>query len=233
MVGAAGSNPAAPTNLILMLPYVEIEPKSVAEATVIWLHGLGASGHDFAPIVPDLGLPEAAAIRFIFPHAPSRPVTINNGMVMPAWYDILEISTEHVDEAGVSASAKAIQALIDREIDRGISSTKIIIAGFSQGGAVAYQVALTYSKPLAGLLALSTYFATHRSIIPHPANQRLPVQIFHGTADPIVPESLGAHAYATLQAQGYQVDYKTYPMQHQVGTEEIADIAAWLQNLLL
>ena len=230
MVGAAGSNPAAPTNLMLMLPCLEIEPESAAQATVIWLHGLGASGHDFAPIVPDLDLPQT--IRFIFPHAPSRPVTINNSIVMPAWYDIVEISTEHVDEAGISESVKAVQALIDQEIKRGIHSTKIVIAGFSQGGAVAYQAALTYSQPLAGLLALSTYFATYRSFIPHLANRRLPVQIFHGTMDPIVPESLGAHAYATLQTQGYNVDYKTYPMQHQIGTEETADIADWLKNLL-
>lgn len=216
-----------------LLPCVEIEPKAPADATVIWLHGLGADGHDFEPIVPELRLPESAAVRFIFPHAPSIPVTINGGYVMPAWYDILEMNIERkIDEKQILASADAIRAFIDREIERGIDSRRIVIAGFSQGGAVAYQVALTYPKRLAGLLALSTYFATRETIQSSEANRDLPVQICHGTFDPIVPETLGQQSFELLQARGYPVAYKTYPMEHGVCPPEVVDIAAWLKDRL-
>ena len=215
------------------LACVEIEPKSTADAAVIWLHGLGADGHDFEAVVPELNLPASAAIRFIFPHAPSMPVTINGGMVMPAWYDILEMNIElKHDEQQLLNSADAISKLIDREIERGIDSHRIIIAGFSQGGAVGYQSALTYPKPLAGLLGLSSYFATSQSIVYNPANDELPIQIFHGTADPVVPESLGQQSYDLLIEKGYQANYKTYSMEHSVCMDEIADISTWLQATL-
>jgi phospholipase/carboxylesterase len=215
------------------LPCVEIEPAAKARAAVIWLHGLGANGHDFEPIVPELHLPAEYAIRFVFPHAPAMPVTVNNGYVMPAWYDITEMSIGHeIDAEGLLRSADAIRVLIDREIDRGVDSRSVVIAGFSQGGAVSYQVALSYPEPLAGLLALSAYFATAGSIQPHSANADLPIRIYHGTADPIVPESLGRESRDELVKLGFQPEYKTYPMQHAVCGEEIADISSALQEWL-
>ncbi len=216
------------------LPCVEVEPRTKADAAVIWLHGLGADGHDFEPIVPELRLPENAAIRFVFPHAPTMPVTINNGMVMPAWYDILDMSIEKkVDEKQLLNSAKAVAQLIDREIERGISSSRIIIAGFSQGGAVGYQTALSYPQPLAGLIAMSTYFATAESIKTSPQNESLPIQIYHGSMDPVVPEQLGKIAVEDLKSKGYSPEYKTYPMQHSVCAEEIMAISKWIQKVLL
>ncbi|EGH00268.1 Carboxylesterase [gamma proteobacterium IMCC2047] len=216
------------------LPCVEVEPATPATAAVIWLHGLGADGHDFEAIVPELHLPQDAGVRFIFPHAPSMPVTINNGYVMPAWYDILDIAFDRkVDEAQLLQSAAAVHALIDREIERGIDSQRIVIAGFSQGGAVGYQAALSYPKPLAGLLAMSTYFATHASIKVHSANQNLPIQIYHGTQDPVVPEPLGRQAVSQLADHQLSAHYSTYPMQHSVCLEQIRDIAAWLKKTLL
>ncbi len=216
------------------LPCVEIEPQSTADAAIIWLHGLGADGHDFEPIVPELGLPAAAAIRFIFPHAPSIPVTINGGYVMPAWYDIIEASIERkVDIPQLMASAQAIVELIDRERERGIESSRILVAGFSQGGAVAIQAALTYSQPLAGLLGLSTYFATKDCIEPHSGNSRLPIRLYHGDHDPMVPERIGREGYDALSARGYDVEYKTYPMEHSVCMEEIQEIGYWIKRWLL
>jgi phospholipase/carboxylesterase len=215
------------------LPCVELETREPADASVIWLHGLGADGHDFEPIVPELRLPADAAVRFVFPHAPVIPVTINGGMPMRAWYDILELSVErHVDEAQLSASARAVAALIDREIERGIESTRIVMAGFSQGGAVAYETALRYPRPLAGLLALSSYFATAGSFTPHEANASLAVLVCHGTHDPVVPESLGHSSYQTLLAMKHPVEYRTYPIGHEVCLEEIQDVARWLSGRL-
>ena len=215
-----------------LLRCVEIEPSAQATASVIWLHGLGASGHDFEPIVPELQLPADLAVRFIFPHAPQIPVTVNGGMVMPAWYDILAMDIDRkVDEAGVLASADAVDALIEREIARGIPSERIIIAGFSQGGAVAYQAALRHPQPLAGLLTLSTYMAM--PVIPSDANATLPVMICHGSMDPVVPEQLGQRAAATLSELGYSPQYKSYPMEHMVCLEQIRDIGQWLNERLM
>ncbi len=215
------------------LPCIEREPSRPADATVIWLHGLGADGHDFEPIVPELRLPEDAAIRFIFPHAPSIPVTINSGYVMPAWYDIKAMDLDRsVDEEQLRASAEAIRHFVDREIERGIDSRRIIIAGFSQGGAVAYEMALSYPRPLGGLLCLSTYFATADSIALAEANRSLPVRIYHGTFDPIVPEVLGQRSKARLDALGYDTEYRTYPMEHSVCLEEITDIGAFMRQAL-
>ena len=214
-----------------LLRCVEIEPSAQATASVIWLHGLGASGHDFEPIVPELQLPAGLAVRFIFPHAPQIPVTVNGGMFMPAWYDILAMDIDRkVDEAGVLASADAVDALIEREIARGIPSERIIIAGFSQGGAVAYQAALRHPQPLAGLLTLSTYMAM--PVTPSNANASLPVMICHGSMDPMVPEQLGQRAAATLTELGYSPQYKSYPMEHMVCLEQIRDIGQWLTERL-
>jgi phospholipase/carboxylesterase len=215
------------------LPAIEYETAPAPTAAVIWLHGLGADGNDFRPIVPELKLPETPGIRFIFPHAPSIPVTVNGGYVMPAWYDILEMNIDRkVDVEQLNASAAKVTDLIDREIERGIASERIVIAGFSQGGAVAYQAALSYPKPLAGLLAMSTYFATADAIERHEANNKLPIGIFHGTADPVVPEALGQKAHKTLTGMGYEPEYLTYPMEHSVNMQEIQDISRFLQDWL-
>lgn len=215
-----------------VLRCVEIEPTGEATASVIWLHGLGASGHDFEPIVPELQLPADLPVRFVFPHAPQIPVTVNGGMVMPAWYDILAMDIDRkVDEAGVLASADAVDVLIEREIARGIPSERIIIAGFSQGGAIAYQAALRQPKPLAGLLALSTYMAM--PVTPSEANAKLPVMICHGSMDPMVPEQLGQRAAATLTELGYTPQYRSYPMEHMVCLEQIRDIGKWLTECLM
>lgn len=217
------------------LPCVEIlnQPQLTVEASVIWLHGLGADGNDFAPLVPELRLPRDLSVRFIFPHAPKIPVTINAGYVMPAWYDILEMNLERkVDEKQLIANAEAIQQLIEREIARGIPSEKIILVGFSQGGAVAYQAGLTYEKSLAGLLILSSYFATHASAVIHPANQQVPILIQHGSRDPIVHEVLGQRAYRHLLDRGCKVNYESYAMEHTVCMEQIESMAKWIQSVL-
>lgn len=215
------------------LPCVEIEPQQSANASVIWLHGLGANGHDFAPIVPMIKLPEYSQVRYIFPHAQERPVTINMGYIMPAWYDILEMSVERkIDLQGLLDSAQQVQDLIQREIDRGIAGQRIVVAGFSQGGAVAYQSALTFNQPLAGLMVMSSYFATHDSIEPAATNKNIPVYVYHGTQDPIVMEKLGQDAVGYLQAMGYETRYTTYPAEHTVTPEQINDIAKALASLL-
>ena len=218
------------------LPCVEMQtnPNVVASAAVIWLHGLGADGHDFASVVPELQLPSALNIRFIFPHAPSMPVTINNGYVMPAWYDILEASLDRkVDVVQLFASARQIHALIEREISRGIPSKKIILAGFSQGGAVAYEAGLTCDKTLAGLLILSSYFATSDTLIEHTANKNIPILIQHGSEDFVVNEVLGQRAYQQLSGRGYDVVYESYGMEHSLCAEQITVISSWLQKRLL
>ncbi len=208
---------------------IELETHPHPDAAVIWLHGLGASGDDFVPIVSELRLPDSAAIRFIFPHAPEMPVTVNGGYIMPAWYDILEMAIDRkIDQAQLLASAKAVTDIIDRETDRGIDSQRIIIAGFSQGGAVGYEVALTSPKPLGGFIGMSTYLATADTLAPHTANANLPIQLFHGTADPVVPESLGQKAKVQLEAMGYTPSYSTYPIDHSVCLEEIEAIARFL-----
>ena len=223
------------------LPCIEVEPDDYAttgihlqaDAAVIWLHGLGASGDDFEPIVPELHLPADMAIRFIFPHAPTIPVTINGGMLMPAWYDILALDIEReINKQQFQASVDAVIALIDREIERGVASERIILAGFSQGGAIAYEVALGYTRPLAGLMTMSTYFGSNKTIKPHPANKNIPIHIFHGLYDPMVPETMGKQAVTALEDLGYSPEYRTYPMEHQVCLEQINDIAAWLQKVL-
>ncbi len=215
------------------LPCEIVETGPNVTATVIWLHGLGASGHDFVPIVPELQLPANLGVRFIFPHAPSIPITVNGGMIMPGWYDILAMNIEReIDTRHILASADAITALIEREITQGIPSERIVLAGFSQGGAVAYQTALCYKKPLAGLMALSTYFATYKTIVPSTANKSIPIHVFHGTEDSMVPVILAKQALDILAILGHKPDYKTYTMEHEVSMEEIRDISSWLQKVL-
>lgn len=217
----------------MLLPCIDIEPDLPARSTVILLHGLGADGNDFVPMVAELKLPAGMAVRFVFPNAPAIPVTINGGYVMPAWYDITEINIDRkIDAAQLIASAENIRQLVDRETDRGIPSERIVLAGFSQGGAVAYQTALTYMQPLAGLLCMSSYFATRETITPNSANRNLPIFICHGTQDPMVPERMGREAQRELADRGYEVEYQAYPMEHAVCAREIGDIALWLQRVL-
>ncbi len=216
------------------LPAIEMEPTQSANASVIWLHGLGASGDDFAAIVPALGLDKKSAsedvhIRFVFPHAPVIPISINGGMQMPAWYDILSIDVERrINHQQFSTSVQKIKDLIQRELDRGIPSDRILIAGFSQGGAVAYEAALSFEKPLAGLMALSTYVANKEGLKLNPCNQQLPVMIFHGTQDDVVPESLGQLALSQLQKLGLSPEFKTYPMAHSVSPAQIKVMAGFI-----
>ena len=216
-----------------LLPAIELKTSPNPDSTVIWLHGLGADGNDFAPIVPELNLPADMSIRFIFPHAPTMPVTINGGFIMPAWYDILEMTIDReVDIAGLMASADKINAFVDHEIKRGVASERIVIAGFSQGGAVAYQVALSYEKPLAGMLAMSSYFATADLIKYSEVNKTIPIRIQHGEFDPVVPEHLGRKATAQLINNGYSANYQNYPMEHSVCPQQIRDISEWLKTIL-
>lgn len=218
-----------------LLPAIEIESPNgaVVNASIIWLHGLGADGSDFAPLVPQLGLPDSFGIRFIFPNAPSIPVSINNGFVMPAWYDIKEVDIDrHVDEEQLKQSAAGVHALIDKEIERGVDSSRIIVAGFSQGGAVSYEAGLTYPKPLAGIMALSTYFATATSIKVNPIQNSIPILICHGSMDPVVSEALGLKSAATLKNLGLVPEYNSYPMEHSLCPQQIVDIAAWMSRIL-
>jgi phospholipase/carboxylesterase len=216
------------------LQFIERETGKNPTAAVIWLHGLGASGNDFLPVVPELGLPEDAAVRFIFPHAPNLPVTINGGMTMPAWYDIKAMDIDRVvDTEQLMASAEAVGKLVEREIERGIPANRIIIAGFSQGGAVAYELGLSYPERLGGILALSTYFATADSVQRSEANADVPISVYHGTFDPMVPESLGVHSVETLRAMGYEPTYQTFPMEHSVCLEEVEDIGRFIRRHVL
>ncbi|SFR44907.1 phospholipase/carboxylesterase [Marinobacter daqiaonensis] len=215
------------------LDYIELETRHNPDAAVIWLHGLGASGHDFEPVVPELQLPANAGIRFLFPHAPEMAVTINGGMRMPAWYDIKSLELgRSIDTQQLRDSAQAVAELVEQEVARGIPSERIIIAGFSQGGAVAYELGLSYPQRLAGILALSSYFATAESVQPSDANRDIPISVFHGTHDPMIPEKLGRDSVEKLRAMGYQADYHSYPMDHSVCLEEIQEIGAFLRKHL-
>lgn len=218
------------------LPAVEIEAPGNTDinAAIVWMHGLGANGNDFVPVVPELGLSEDYGIRFVFPHAPEIPVTINNGFVMPAWYDITALNAERSINAGqLQNSVRRIQDLVQREIDRGIDSSRIILAGFSQGGAVAYEAALSFGSPLAGIIALSTYMPTAETLKPQPVHKNdLPILVCHGQNDPVVPEALGLKAVDALRAMGFEPDYRNYPMEHAVCMPEITDIGAFIRKLL-
>jgi phospholipase/carboxylesterase len=218
-----------------LLPAVEIEPRGTTRHSVIWLHGLGADGHDFPPIVGEMRLDPALAIRWIFPHAPAIPVTINGGMVMPAWYDIRspDIGQRH-DEAGIRLSSARLLRLIEREVARGVPSERIVLAGFSQGGAIALFTALRHPRRLAGIVALSTYMVLGETLVAErsPANQDVPVFQAHGTLDPMVGFERGQDARATLEGLGYAVEWHEYAMMHQVCLEEIEALAAWFARVL-
>lgn len=218
--------------MVEQLETVEITTGELPVASVIWLHGLGADGHDFEPIVQELSLPVAA--RFIFPHAPVRAVTINLGARMRAWYDILSLErTDLEDEAGIYASAAAVDALIDAEVERGIPTDRVVIAGFSQGGAIALHVALRHPSRLAGVMALSAYLPlpTTLSVEKSPANASIPLLMAHGVHDPVIPEALGLSSKDRLQQLGYEVEWYSYPMDHSVCPQEIADINRWLNGI--
>ena len=214
---------------------VTLEPAAAANAAVIWLHGLGADGFDFVPIVAELALPRTASVRFIFPHAPTRPVTINNGYVMRAWYDIRGIARSAAEDAqGIRESQATVAALIAAQEASGIAANRIVIAGFSQGGAIALQTALRYPSALAGVMALSTYLPLQATLAQEAAaaNRRIPILMCHGVRDPMVPAQLGEASRQSLTDLGYGVDWRTYPMEHSVCPAELADIGRWLQQVL-
>jgi len=218
----------------LTLETIEIETGPRPSAAVIWLHGLGADGHDFEPIVPELGLPASKPVRFIFPNAPVRPVTINMGMRMRAWYDILQMGGGPEDEPGIRASQGLLEELISKETGTGIPHSRIVLAGFSQGGAVVLQTALRQRERLAGVMALSTYLPLAWSLQKERTqeNGALPIFMAHGQYDGMIGIDRAAHSRDALQVLGYAVDWHEYPMQHSVCPEEIADIAAFLQGIL-
>jgi len=221
-----------------ILETIEIETGKNPTASVIWMHGLGADGNDFVPIVNELELDGTPAIRFVFPHAPMRPVTINNGYVMRAWYDVafgdLEGQSRRADEKGVRESQAHITALIEREAKRGVAAEDIVLAGFSQGGAIALQTGLRHPRKLAGVIALSTYLPLAESLLQEsaPANKATPIFMAHGTYDPVVPLMMGAGSMTLLSGLGYAVEWRQYPMPHSVCPEEILDIGAWMRRVL-
>ena len=220
------------------LETIELETATNPTAAVIWMHGLGADGNDFVPIVKELDLAGAPGIRFVFPHAPTRPVTINNGYVMRAWYDIsfgdLEGKTRRADEKGLRESQAQIGELIAQEQSRGIAASKIVLAGFSQGGAIALQTGLRHPEKLAGVMALSTYLPLAESFAAEAsaANKATSVFMAHGTHDPVVPYSMGDNSRKILEQAGYVLEWHDYPMQHSVCLEEVTDIGRWLVKVL-
>ncbi|HVR53492.1 MAG TPA: dienelactone hydrolase family protein [Pseudorhodoferax sp.] len=218
-----------------LLDAIQIETAPSPTAAVIWMHGLGASGDDFAAIVPELDLAGCAAIRFVFPHAPVMPVSINNGYAMPAWYDIYQPEPVRREDAdGIARSARAIEALIAREVARGIPARRIVLAGFSQGCAMTLHTGLRHPERLAGLIALSGYLPLAATLAAerHPANFATPIFMAHGSEDPMVVLPRAEASRDALQALGYAVQWHTYPMPHSVHPREIADISAFLQQVL-
>jgi phospholipase/carboxylesterase len=218
-----------------MLPCIELETSPNPTCSVIWLHGLGADGNDFVPIIPELHLPEKPAIRFIFPSAPSMPVTVNGGYVMPAWYDIVGRNLMDQEDAdGIKRSAASIIELIEREVQRGVDYRHIVLAGFSQGCAMALYIGLRLPHQLAGIIALSGYLPLALSLHmeKHSANQSTPIFMAHGTYDPVVILDRAQASHALLEKLGYPVDWNEYPMEHSVNHEELVDISRFLQRVL-
>jgi phospholipase/carboxylesterase len=216
-----------------LLDGIEIETGANPERSVIWLHGLGADGNDFVPIVPELDLPDAA-IRFVFPHAPMQAVTINAGMVMRAWYDISDAAIRREDETGVRASQALVEALIEREKGRGTPASRLVLAGFSQGGAIALQTGSRHAEHIAGIMALSCYLplADKFAAEAAPANRDVPVFMAHGTHDPIVALERATRSRDALVRLGYPVEWHEYGMPHSVCPEEITAISGWLRRVL-
>ena len=217
-----------------LLETVEIETAPSPGRAVIWMHGLGADGHDFVDIVPALGLRDTP-VRFVFPHAPMRPVTINRGMVMRAWYDVRDdVGVRREDEAGVRESQARIEALIARERARGVPAERLVLAGFSQGGAMALHTGLRQAERLAGIMALSCFLPLADKVAADAsaANRAAPILMAHGIHDPLIPLARAVHARDTLAALGYPVEWHEYPMPHSVCDAEVLDIAAWLARVL-
>lgn len=223
--------------MIDLLDTIELQTHDICDWTVIWMHGLGADGSDFVPVVPELGLDSSVRCRFVFPNAPAIPVTCNGGYVMPAWYDIISLdkNNREVDVAGIVKSRQQIRDLIECEEELGIPSHRIFVAGFSQGGAVAYATGLTHPKPLAGIIALSTYLPVRDLVTQEAAdaNRQIPIFAAHGTEDDIVSVNLGLRALEYLQQNGYACQWQDYPMPHSVCIEEIQDIGAWLNSKIV
>ena len=214
------------------LPTVEINPAQAPIAVVIWLHGLGADGHDFEPIVPELHLPNDLPVRFVFPHAPEMPVAAFGGQRARAWFDFG--ADGGADLSGLKKSVRRVRDLVQNEIDDGIPAERILLAGFSQGGVLAFQTALYYPKPLAGILALSTFLADAEGLGSDTAaiNAQIPILMCHGQQDAVLPIALGRSASASLRGAGYPLEWREYPMGHEVCLEEIQEISRWLQKVL-
>ena len=215
------------------LDCIVLEPSRPAQAAIIWLHGLGADGFDFAPVPRQLDLPEEPSIRWVFPHAPSIPVTLNMGQVMPAWYDIASLESRDHDDAGIKRSSRAVRGLISHQIESGISPEKIVLAGFSQGGAIALYTGLREKRPLAGILALSAYLLRPERLDEEASQANRSTRIFqaHGTQDPVVQPHLGRSSCDTLKAAGWNVEWHEYAIAHQVNLPELQDVAAWLRSV--
>lgn len=215
----------------MSIEHLTIQTSENPDASIIWLHGLGADGHDFEAIVPELNLPENLAIRFIFPHAPYRPITLNNGYVMRGWYDIISLEFgQDEDQVGIHESAEQIKTLIKQELDKGIESTRIILAGFSQGGAIVLHTALRYQKTLAGIMALSTYLPLLPTFIDEAcdANKTIPIFMAHGTQDDVLKFEYGIKSKLFLEKQNYKIQWHDYLMGHSVCGDEIIDIRNWI-----
>ena len=215
-----------------LIQHLELNTGANPKGSIIWMHGLGADCWDFVSIVKELGLPDDLPLRFIFPQAPTRPITINNGQVMPGWYDISMAELHRKpDEAGVRQSQAAIEQLIAREIERGIPADKIILAGFSQGGAIALQTGLRCRETLGGIMALSTYLTLDDTLAAEAtiANANIPILMAHGTQDPLIPLSLAVASRTKMEARGYKVEWREYPMPHSLCMEEVEDIGVWIQ----
>lgn len=218
-----------------ILETIETASVETTNSSVIWLHGLGADGSDFEPIVPQLNLPRDISIRFVFPHAPVQPVTVNSGMPMRAWYDIEGIGDGYsVDEPGIDRSVGLLNTLVEREIELGRPASRIVLAGFSQGGVIALHCALRCTHTLAGIMALSTYLPLQENFtdLVHEANHRTPIFMAHGSQDPLISDQFAFKSFQFLQNQGYSVDWKLYPMAHSVCAQEVSDISSWLEHVL-
>jgi phospholipase/carboxylesterase len=218
-----------------VLETLELETGPRPTAAVIWLHGLGADGYDFEPIVPELDLPAAPAVRFVFPHAPMRPITINGGAVMRGWYDVMSLEgARREDDAGVRASQASVEELIAREMARGVPAARLVLAGFSQGGAIALQTGLRHPERLAGIMALSTYLPLAATLAAEAsaANRDVPIFMAHGRDDSLIPIERATVSREALRAAGYKIEWHDYAMEHAVCREEIEDVAAWLRRVL-
>jgi phospholipase/carboxylesterase len=215
-----------------LLETIEIETGPAPRSSIIWMHGLGADGNDFAPLADEIALP--FAVRYIFPHAPMMPVSINGGYVMRAWYDISDAAIRREDEAGVRASQGLVEDLLAREKSRGIAASRIVLAGFSQGGAIALQTALRHAEPLGGIMALSTYVPLADTLAEEasPANRSVPIFMAHGSADPMIQLARARASHDLLLQLGYAIEWHEYRMPHSVCAQEIADVGAWLRRVL-